>query len=80
MGVSLGLCTCGGSQLQRGLCVVLHPVLQGPLHVGFGIQQQLQRSGGDVEGHDGREREEGEERRKSQFANENDQKSASLIW
>ena len=50
------LYTCSSSQLQRGLCVVLHPVLQGPLHVGFGIQQQLQRLGGDTEEHDGRER------------------------
>lgn len=40
-GVMLGLCTCSSRQLQWGLCVVLHPVLQGPLHVGFGIQQQL---------------------------------------
>ncbi len=51
MGVMLWLCTCGGSQLQRGLCVVLHSVLQGPLHIGFGIQQQLQRwSGSDMMG------------------------------
>lgn len=35
--------TCGRSQLQRRLRVVLHPVLERALHVGFGIQQQLQR-------------------------------------
>lgn len=57
MGVKLCLCTCSSSQLQWGFCVVLHPILQGTLHIGFGIQQQLQRwSGGDTEGHDGRER------------------------
>lgn len=38
-GVTVFLCTCSSSQLQRGLCVVLHPFLQGPLYVGFGIQQ-----------------------------------------
>lgn len=38
----LQLCTCGSRQLQRRLCVVLHPVLERALHVGFGIQQQLQ--------------------------------------
>lgn len=38
-----GDATCSGRQLQRSLRVVLHPVLQGALHVGFGIQQQLQR-------------------------------------
>lgn len=38
-----GDATCSGGQLQRSLRVVLHPVLQGALHVGFGIQQQLQR-------------------------------------
>lgn len=36
------VCTCGSGQLQRRLRVVLHPVLERPLHVGFGIQQQLQ--------------------------------------
>lgn len=38
-----GDATCSGRQLQRRLRVVLHPVLQGALHVGFGIQQQLDR-------------------------------------
>lgn len=42
MGLLLCLCTCSSRQLQRGLGVVLHPVLQGSLHVGFGVQQQLQ--------------------------------------
>ncbi|TNN68010.1 hypothetical protein EYF80_021802 [Liparis tanakae] len=39
------LTSSNSSQLQRGLRVVLHPVLQGPLHVGFGVQQQLQGAG-----------------------------------
>lgn len=38
--------TCGSSQLQRRLRVVLHPILERALHVGFGIQQQLQRRTG----------------------------------
>lgn len=42
MGVLLCLSTCSSSQLQRSLRVVLHPILQGAFHVGFGIQQQLQ--------------------------------------
>lgn len=44
-GVTLSVCTCSSSQLQWGLCVVLHPVLQRRLHIGFGIKQQLRRSG-----------------------------------
>lgn len=40
--ILLCVCTCSSSQLKWRLCVVLHPVLQGTLHVGFGIQQQLQ--------------------------------------
>lgn len=35
--------TCGGGQLKRRLRVVLRPVLQGTLHVGAVIQQQLWR-------------------------------------
>lgn len=42
MGVLLCLSTCSSSQLQRCLRVVLHPILQGAFHIGFGIQQQLQ--------------------------------------
>lgn len=71
VGVTLRPHTCCSSQLQRGLCVVLHPFLQGALHVGFGIQQQLQQSGGDMETHNGRGREtetEGE-RGESQLVN-----------
>lgn len=41
-------CTCSGCQLQRGLRVVLHPVLQGALYVGFGIEQQLCKLGEDI--------------------------------
>lgn len=55
MGAVLRRCTCSSGQLQRGLCVVFHPVLQGPLHVGSGIQQQLWRSGGDRGKHEGEE-------------------------
>lgn len=55
-GVTLSVCTCSSSQLQWGLCVVLHPVLQRRLHIGFGIKQQLRRSGRGTEGHDGRKK------------------------
>lgn len=35
--------TCGGGELQRRLRVVLRPILQGALHVGSVVQQQLEK-------------------------------------
>lgn len=35
--------TCGGGELQRRLRVVLCPILQGALHVGSVVQQQLKK-------------------------------------
>lgn len=49
-GVCLRAITCSGGQLERGLRVVLRPILQGALHVRSVIQQQLWRRGVETRG------------------------------